>query len=98
MKLTLTRFTLPSLKDARGGFNFQSTESFDCSGFQKASDSKVIKGKYQCAGKQQNPGGANISPTGTASGSSATHSGAASPLKVPAAMSFGSLLMGLIMV
>lgn len=43
--------TLPSLEDVRGGFNFQTTESFACGEFEALKDDQVVKGDdFVCAG------------------------------------------------
>lgn len=57
---------LPALNDVRGAFNLQSTEdiSVDCDRFQDlAGTNKEIKGKFTCAGKQENPGGEGTTPS-----------------------------------
>ncbi|KAF4312912.1 hypothetical protein GTA08_BOTSDO01114 [Botryosphaeria dothidea] len=84
---------LENLDDVRGAFNIQSSENIDdtCSHFKSLSgNSNVIKGKYQCAGSQANPGGADSTPTSTGSGSSSTSSGAAGHLDVTNAAGLGA--------
>ena len=66
--------SLPAIADVRGGFNLQTSATFDCSAFQTDSSNGVIKGTYVCAGKQANPGTAG-SPTSTSSSASPTKSG-----------------------
>ncbi|KAL1629686.1 cell wall protein Ecm33 [Neofusicoccum ribis] len=84
---------LPDLEDVRGAFNLQSSEdiSSSCTHFKSLSGgSNVIKGKYQCAGKQANPGGADSTPTSTGSGSSSSSTGAAGRLDVTNAAGLGA--------
>jgi len=65
---------LPALKDVRGGLNIQTSSStFSCDAFQKDKDSSVIKGVYQCASNQENPG--TLGSTATGSGVQSTHTG-----------------------
>jgi hypothetical protein len=48
---TFKNASLPSLEDVRGGFNFQTTDTFDCSEFDTLKDDQVIKGDdFICAG------------------------------------------------
>lgn len=64
--------SIPAVTDIRGAFNVQSTSdiSSECSKFQnEAGPNDVIKGDFQCAGKQDTPSDA------TPTGSSATTSG-----------------------
>ena len=42
-----------------------SSPDFDCSGFDNAHNSQVIKGTYVCAKGQSNPGTAGSTPTGS---------------------------------
>ncbi|KAL1633561.1 cell wall protein Ecm33 [Diplodia intermedia] len=89
----LTDVSLDSLKDVRGAFNIQSESDIDdaCTHFKSLSgNSNVIKGKYQCAGKQSNPGGADTTPTGSSSSSKSTSSGAAGHLDVTNAAGLGA--------
>ncbi|EKG21451.1 hypothetical protein MPH_01249 [Macrophomina phaseolina MS6] len=84
---------LEDLDDVRGAFNLQSSENIDstCSHFKSLSgNSNVIKGKYQCAGSQANPGGADTTPTSSGSGSSASSTGAAGHLDVTNAAGLGA--------
>ena len=70
--------SLPALADVKGAFNMQSSGTLDCSAFDKLSgNNNVIKGKYQCAGSQKNPGGANTTPTSSGSSSSKTNAATA---------------------
>ncbi|QDS76365.1 hypothetical protein FKW77_003240 [Venturia effusa] len=65
-----TQVSLPALKDNRGAFNIQSTGDLtdDCATFKaETGSSNVIKGKYTCAGKVANPGGAGTTPSSSAS-------------------------------
>ncbi|KAL9108660.1 MAG: hypothetical protein Q9227_006606 [Pyrenula ochraceoflavens] len=96
----VSKFSLPKLRDARGLFNFQTTENFDCSAFQKDKDSRVIKGTYKCLAKQQKPGGADSTSTASSSSSSSTGKSGAGHLEIniPAALTLGSLLVGYLMV
>lgn len=72
--------SMPVLKDIKGAFNMQSSGNLDdeCATFKKESGStNVIKGKFVCQGSVSKPGGAGTTPTATASGSSASKTGAA---------------------
>ncbi|KAJ9642449.1 cell wall protein Ecm33 [Coniosporium tulheliwenetii] len=81
---------LPELNNVRGAFNLQSTEDIqeDCDAFRRISGpTNIIKGKFQCAGRQTNPGGAGTTPTSGSSGSSA--SGAAGHLDISSSTVMG---------
>ncbi|RQM05511.1 hypothetical protein DH86_00001528 [Scytalidium sp. 3C] len=67
---------LPALNNVAGGFNMQSQQDIDCSGFQKEHDQNIIQGKYTCS-TTSNPhsGLSGSSGTGTATGSSSTATG-----------------------
>ncbi|KAK0654048.1 Protein ecm33 [Lasiodiplodia hormozganensis] len=89
----LTDVSLESLKDVRGAFNIQSESNIDdvCTHFKSLSgNSNVIKGKFQCAGSQSNPGGADTTPTGSSSSSKSTSTGAAGHLDVTNAAGLGA--------
>ncbi|KAF2086140.1 GPI-anchored cell wall organization protein Ecm33 [Saccharata proteae CBS 121410] len=91
--------SMPNLTDVRGGFNIQSSEDIDdtCSEFSDMHGSgKVIKGEYQCAGSQNNPGGADTTPTGTSSGSSSTKTGAAGRMEVSAGVGLMGVLAAML--
>lgn len=93
MALTFPSIDLPKLEDVRGAFNIQSEEDIadQCTAFKKeAGEGKTIKGKFQCAGKQSNPGGADTKPSSTGSGSSASSTGAAGHLDVTNAAGLGA--------
>ena len=86
--------TLPVISDCRGAFNVQSSKdiSADCSTFAgEAGPNSAIKGTYQCAGSQTNPGDANTTPSGTGAGSSPSKTGAASHLDMPSGYMTGVL-------
>lgn len=74
---------LPSLKQVNGAFNLQTSAQFDCSGFQKDQQNKVIKGKYTCSGAVAKPGGAGTNPSSTSSGSSSSKSSSADAVVIP---------------
>lgn len=81
---------LPELNNVRGAFNLQSTEDIqeDCDAFRRISGpTNIIKGRFQCAGRQSNPGGANTTPTSGSSGSSP--SGAAGHLDISSSTVMG---------
>lgn len=77
---------LPSLKNVRGGFNMQSTGNFSCDGFEKLSEDKTIRGKFDCKAKQSNPttkdGSSGASGTSSGSSASASSSEGASAINV----------------
>jgi hypothetical protein len=94
---------LPSLTDCRGAFNLQSFNdiSADCATFHaEQGANSVIKGKYQCAGNQTNPGNAGSTPSGTSSGagSSSTKKGDAHHLDIStnAVIGIGSVLAAML--
>lgn len=84
--------TLPKINDVRGAFNVQSSGDLtkDCSTFdgQKGSN-MALKGDYQCAGKQSNPGDSG-STTSSSSGSGKT--GAANHLDMPSTAVYTGVL------
>jgi hypothetical protein len=50
---TFKNASLPSLEDVSGGFNFQTTDTFDCADFETLKDDQVIKGDdYTCAAEK----------------------------------------------
>lgn len=78
-----SQLNLKSLDDVQGRFNVQSTSGdFDCETFDKLEKDKVIKGKYYCKARKENPttssGKAGTASDGSSSGGSGeTSSGAA---------------------
>lgn len=64
----------------------QSTGNFSCDGFQKLSDDKTIRGKFDCKAKQSNPttkdGSSGASGTSSGSSASASSSEGASAINV----------------
>jgi hypothetical protein len=88
---------LPSLKDAQGAFNIQSTGNLDesCKIFDgQAGQNDVIKGKYTCAGTLSNPGGADSTPTSTGGAKATKSPGVAGHVEISsmAALSVSGLL------
>jgi len=79
-----TNVTLPALSDVRGGFNLETSATFDCSPFKTDHDNSVIKGTFFCSGSQANPHSGTTGGTGT---STATGT-AASPTKTGSAGRF----------
>ncbi|GME34666.1 hypothetical protein GTA08_BOTSDO01114 [Neofusicoccum parvum] len=60
--------SLDSIADVRGAFNLQSTENIceTCAHFRNLTGAgAAIKGKFQCAGRQASPAGADATPTGS---------------------------------
>jgi hypothetical protein len=47
----------PKLDTVKGAFNLQSSENMTCSYFDEMHSKKTIKGKYKCAGRQEDPAG-----------------------------------------
>jgi hypothetical protein len=92
--VSFSSVTLPVINDCRGAFNVQSSKdiSSDCNTFQgEAGPNQPIKGTYQCAGSQTNPGDANTTPSGTGASSGASKTGAASHLDMPSGAMTGVL-------
>lgn len=78
-----TSISLPALKDNRGAFNIQSSQDItsSCNVFNgEKGANNVIKGKFQCAGNQDKPGGENSTPTG--SGASSTKKSEAGDIRI----------------
>jgi len=79
----------------------QTSATFSCTPFDDAHSNGVIKGKYVCAGKQENPGTAGSTPTSTGSSSSSTSSGKGAAgrgfeVNVPAMVGIVSVVAGLL--
>lgn len=91
-----SKIATPVLNDVKGAFNLQSTGDVQevCDKFYKPLKNKEkIRGKYECVGQVEKPGGQGTTPTVTGSKSSKTN--AASPLNVQSnAAAMG--LMGLV--
>ncbi|GME65800.1 hypothetical protein GTA08_BOTSDO01114 [Neofusicoccum parvum] len=65
---TASSVSLDSIADVRGAFNLQSTENIceTCAHFRNLTGAgAAIKGKFQCAGRQASPAGADATPTGS---------------------------------
>ncbi|KAI9651622.1 MAG: hypothetical protein M1829_002586 [Trizodia sp. TS-e1964] len=60
--------SLSALEDVRGAFDFQTTETFDCSAFDNLKSS-AVKGNYACSGNQASAATATGSTTGSATSS-----------------------------
>jgi len=95
--------TIPSLTLVAGGFNVQSTQEIDCSGFDSLSaaksNSQVIRGKYTCittADAKSGVGSATGSGTSTGSGASTTSKAAAVSYGVNSAAVGMSVVGGLL--
>jgi hypothetical protein len=89
-----SKIATPVLNDVKGAFNLQSTGDVQevCDKFYKPLKNKEkIRGKFECVGQVEKPGGQGTTPTVTGSKSSKT--GAASHLNVQSNAAMG--LMGL---
>jgi hypothetical protein len=79
----ISKIATPQLNDVKGAFNLQSTGDVQdvCDKFYKPLKNKdKIRGKYQCVGRVEKPGGQDTTPTVT--GSKSQKTGAASSLNV----------------
>jgi len=89
-----SKIETPVLNDVKGAFNLQSTGDVQdvCDNFYKPLKSKdKIRGKFECVGQVEKPGGQGTKPTVT--GSKSQKTGAASHLNVQSNAAMG--LMGL---
>jgi len=76
---TFKESSFPALEDVRGGFNFQTTEEFDCKDFNALKDDQVVKGDdFTCEGsksealtKDGQSGGKNGTANGAKKGAAA---------------------------
>lgn len=67
----------------------RTTEEFDCAPFQKYKDDKVIRGLFDCSGKDEDADKGSTTASSTAK-SSASPTGAASPLDLNLSLVMGS--------
>ncbi|KAL8737395.1 MAG: hypothetical protein Q9181_001732 [Wetmoreana brouardii] len=90
-----TDVELPALTQVQGAFNMQTSGKFDCSGFDKLEQNKVIRGDYTCIGSETKPGGQGTK-TGSSSAASGTSSAGQFQANIPAVMGGTSLVAGLL--
>lgn len=90
--------TLAKLKNVRGGFNMQSTDEIDCSGFQSLRSSDIIQGKFICistAEDAKSNDGTTTTGDGTSSASPSSSSNPATSYSVHYAVAGVSVVGGL---